>query len=75
MTAYQPLILNFLYALGGGLLTLAFMWLGARTFERMFSFSVAEELRKGNQAVGLVMLGVFVGVGIAIGLVVGMGLN
>ena len=33
------------------------------------------ELEKDNRAVGLVVLGIFVGVGIAIGLVIGMGLN
>jgi hypothetical protein len=32
-------------------------------------------LAKDNKAVGLVVMGIFVGVGLAIGLVVGLGLN
>jgi len=67
--------LNFLYAIIGGLLTLCFMWFGYKLFDRATHFNTSEELAKDNRAVGLVVLGIFVGVGIAIGLVIGMGLN
>ena len=67
--------LNFLYAIIGGLLTLCFMWFGYKLFDRTTHFNTSEELAKDNRAVGLVVLGIFVGVGIAVGLVIGMGLN
>ena len=38
-------------------------------------FNIGEELSKGNQAVGMMVMGMFIGVGIGIGLVVGLGLN
>ncbi|MBF0471449.1 MAG: DUF350 domain-containing protein [Gammaproteobacteria bacterium] len=59
----------------GGFLTLFFMWLGCRVFNHMLSFNISEELRKGNIAVGLMIMGIFVGIGIANGLVIGLGLN
>ena len=36
---------------------------------------VADELAKGNLAVGLMIMGIFIGIGTALGLVVGLGLN
>ena len=39
------------------------------------TFSVSEELGKGNIAVGLAVMGIFIGVGISLGLVIGLGLN
>ncbi len=71
----DPIVLNFLYAVMGGLLTLGFMWLGCRLFNRTVSFQIGEELAKGNVAVGLMVMGIFIGIGIALGLVIGMGLN
>lgn len=71
----NPLVLNLAYAIFGGLLTLGFMWLGCKLFNRTVPFSLAEELSKGNMAVGLMVMGMFIGVGIAMGLVIGMGLN
>ena len=69
------LLLNFAYALLGACFTIAFMALGFKVFDRMTPFNTAEELAKGNVAVGIVVGSIFVGVGIAIGLVIGMGLN
>ncbi len=66
---------NFLYAIVGGILTLAFMWIGYKVFDKTTPFDTAKQLANGNQAVGLVVLGIFLGVGVAIGLVIGMGLN
>jgi uncharacterized membrane protein YjfL (UPF0719 family) len=71
----DPIILNFFYAAIGGTMTLIFMWLGCKMFNRIVDFSLPEELAKGNQAVGMMVMGIFIGVGIAMGLVVGLGLN
>jgi hypothetical protein len=72
----DPILMNFLYAALGGLMTLAFMWLGCSLFNRVVcSFDIGDELAKGNQAVGMMVMGMFIGIGIGIGLVIGMGLN
>jgi len=72
---FIPILINFLYAILGGIVTIAFMWFGYKIFDKLTDFNTGEELAKGNMAVGLVVLGIFLGVGIAIGLVIGMGLN
>ena len=74
-TSLDPMLLNLLYAIVGGLLTLLFMWLGCKIFNHLVSFDLGEELAKGNQAVGLWLMGVMIGIGVALGLVIGMGLN
>jgi uncharacterized membrane protein YjfL (UPF0719 family) len=76
MTAtLDPIILNFIYTILGGLLTLFFMWLGCKIFNHMVCFNISEELHKGNTAVGMMLMGIFIGIGVALGLVIGMGLN
>lgn len=67
--------LNIAYSLIGGIITLVFMYAGYKLFDKLTHFDTSKELEKGNLAVGVVVLGIFVGVGIAIGLVVGLGLN
>jgi uncharacterized membrane protein YjfL (UPF0719 family) len=74
-TSLDPIILNFLYALAGGSLTLLFMWLGCKIFNHMVSFDIGQELAKGNIAVGLMLMGIMIGIGVALGLVIGLGLN
>jgi len=69
------MIVNFIYAIIGGFLTLFFMYIGYKIFDKFTEFSTSEELAKDNRAVGMVVLGIFIGVGIAIGLVIGLGLN
>jgi uncharacterized membrane protein YjfL (UPF0719 family) len=69
------MIINFIYSLMGGFLTLFFMYVGYKVFDKFTDFNTSEELAKDNRAVGMVVLGIFVGVGIAIGLVIGLGLN
>ena len=69
------IITNFIYSMIGGGLTLIFMFVGYKLFDKLTYFDTSKELEKDNRAVGLVVLGIFVGVGIAIGLVIGMGLN
>ncbi len=71
----DPIVLNFLYAAMGGLLTLIFMGLGWKLFNYRMSFDISEQLHKGNIAVGLMVVGIFIGVGVAMGLVIGLGLN
>ena len=71
----DPMLLNFLYAGLGGVMTLFFMWLGCKMFSHIVSFNIADELAKGNLAVGVMIMGIFVGIGVALGLVIGLGLN
>lgn len=76
MTAnLDPVLLNILYVCIGGLVTLMFMKLGCNLFNRMVSFNISDELAKGNIAVGLMVMGLFIGIGVALGLVIGLGLN
>lgn len=71
----DPIILNFVYTILGGCLTLFFMWLGCKIFNHMVCFNISEELHKGNTAVGMMLMGIFIGIGVALGLVIGLGLN
>jgi uncharacterized membrane protein YjfL (UPF0719 family) len=71
----DPIVLNFAYAAVGGFLTLFFMWLGCKVFSHIVNFSIQDELAKGNMAVGLMVMGIFIGIGTALGLVIGLGLN
>lgn len=71
----DPIVLNFLYAFIGGVMTLFFMWMGCRVFGHIVNFSIADKLAEGNVAVGLMMMGIFIGIGTALGLVIGLGLN
>ncbi len=71
----DPLLLNFLYACMGGFLTLLFMWLGCKVFSHIVNFSIPQQLNEGNLAVGVMIMGIFIGIGTAMGLVIGLGLN
>ncbi|HUT71197.1 MAG TPA: DUF350 domain-containing protein [Desulfatiglandales bacterium] len=69
------MIVNFIYSVIGGVLTLLFMYFGYKWFDRFTTFDTSDQLAKDNRAVGLVVMGIFVGVGVAMGLVIGLGLN
>ncbi|UCH06725.1 MAG: DUF350 domain-containing protein [Deltaproteobacteria bacterium] len=69
------MIVNFVYCVIGGVLTLLFMYFGYKWFDRFTTFDTSDQLAKDNRAVGLVVMGIFIGVGVAIGLVIGLGLN
>jgi uncharacterized membrane protein YjfL (UPF0719 family) len=69
------MIVNIVYSIIGGVLTLLFMYIGYRWFDKFTDFNTSDELAKDNKAVGLVVMGIFVGVGVAVGLVIGLGLN
>ena len=69
------MLVNFIYSVIGGVLTLLFMYFGYKWFDRFTAFDTSDQLARDNRAVGLVVMGIFVGVGVAIGLVIGLGLN
>ena len=71
----QIALLNLGYAVAGAVLTLVFMILGYKIFDKMTPFDTSKELAEKNIAVGMVVGSVFIGLGIAVGLVIGMGLN
>jgi uncharacterized membrane protein YjfL (UPF0719 family) len=75
MSTWDPMLLNLSYAALGGLMLIVFSWLGARLFSNVMGFKIRDELKAGNMAVGLAVLGIFVGMGIGMGLVIGMSLN
>ncbi len=66
---------NFLYAVFGVIITLIFMLLGFKLFDRITPFDTSKQLADNNVAVGIVVGSIFIGLGIAVGLVMGMGLN
>ena len=72
---FLTILLNFVYAVIGGFVTIFFMWFGFKIFDKLTHFDTSEELSKDNRAVGMVVMGIFIGIGVAIGLVIGMGLN
>ena len=75
MTDIPPIILNFVYVILGGILTLVFMKIGCSMFNKIVTFNISDELGKGNIAVGLMVMGLFIGIGTALGLVIGLGLS
>lgn len=72
---WSIVLMNLGYAVIGAVLTLFFMILGFRIFDRMTPFDTAEQLGDKNLAVGVVVGSIFIGLGIAVGLVIGLGLN
>ena len=68
-------LLNFAYAIVGAFLTLLFMVIGYKIFDKMTPFDTSKQLAEKNTAVGIVVGSIFIGLGIAVGLVIGMGLN
>ena len=68
-------LLNFLCAIFGAILTIAFMVIGYKVFDKITPFDTSKQLEEKNVAVGIVVGSIFIGLGIAVGLVIGMGLN
>jgi uncharacterized membrane protein YjfL (UPF0719 family) len=75
MTNFDPIILNLIYAMSGSTLSLLISWMASAIFERRMGFRLKDKLAEGNLAVGMVMLGIFVGNGIGMGIIIGMSLN
>ncbi len=69
------IFMNFFYAIVGGLLTIALMFLGFKIIDKLTKLDTSAELARGNVAVGAMVQGMFIGVGVAVGLVIGLGLN
>lgn len=74
-TSLDPIILNLLYATLGGLLGLLLSWLGGLVFQWRMGFRIRDELKSDNRAVGMVLMGIFIGNGIGMGLIIGLSLN
>ena len=72
---WQIVLLNFAYAVAGAIVSLVFMAVGYKLFDRITPFDTSRQLAEKNTAVGIVVGSIFIGLGIAIGLVIGMGLN
>ena len=72
---FNVILLNFIYAVLGGAITIFFMFAGYKIIDRLTHFNTSDELTKGNQAVGAMVQGMFIGIGVAVGLVIGLGLN
>ena len=68
-------LLNLGYAIVGAGITLVFIVIGYKMFDKMTPFDTSRQLAEQNIAVGIVVGSIFIGLGIAIGLVIGMGLN
>lgn len=75
MSNLDPILLNLGYAALGGLMLLVFSWMGARLFSNIMGFKIRDELKAGNLAVGIAVLGIFLGMGIGMGLVIGLSMN
>ncbi len=71
----NPVLLNVVYAITGGVLTLAFMLAAWWILKILTPFDVNEQLRNGNKAVGMMVMGFLIGVGLATGLVIGLSMN
>ncbi len=68
-------LMNFIYAILGSVITLVFMGIGYKLFDKITPFDTHIQLEKGNIAVGIVVGSIFIALGLAVGLVIGMGLN
>jgi uncharacterized membrane protein YjfL (UPF0719 family) len=71
----DPIVLNLTYAALGGTLMLVCGWVATRFFMHVAGFDVRAELKAGNIAVGLALMGIFLATGIGLGLVIGLSLN
>ena len=72
---FAILLYNLAYAFCGAVMSLLFMMIGYRIFDRMTPFDTSRQLREKNVAVGIVVGSIFIGLGVSVGLVIGLGLN
>ena len=70
-----PVMINFIYATTGTFIAIVFMILSFWLIDKITPYQTANELKKGNMAVGLVVSFSFVAIAIVVGLVIGLGLN
>ncbi|BCE01482.1 DUF350 domain-containing protein [Marinicellulosiphila megalodicopiae] len=72
---FTIILINFTYAIIGSFVAIFMMVIGYKMFDKITPFDTAKELQSGNLAVGVVVAGIFIGLGLTFGLVMGMGLN
>ena len=68
-------LVNFMVALVGVFLAIEAMLYGYRRLDRSTNYDTSTQLEQGNQAVGLAVGGLFVGIGIVVGFVIALGVN
>jgi len=66
------LLVNIALALVGAFLAIQLMIYAYRQLDKLTPFDTAEQLKAGNQAVGMVVAGLFIGIGIVIGLIMAL---
>jgi len=72
---FQSIWANFLCAIAGGSLAIFFMIAGFRLLSGLFVLSISAELQEKNVAVGMAVMGMFIGIGLAVGLAIGLSLH
>jgi uncharacterized membrane protein YjfL (UPF0719 family) len=75
MHIIENLIINFVYAAFGILMTLAAMYYGTILLDKMTDFDTSDQIKAGNTAAGIVYGCLLIGISIAVGQVVAAGLN
>ena len=69
------MIRNFIYAIVGVMVGMVSSIVTYKLINRSTHFDIPNELEKGNQAVGVVVGGIFIMIGLIVGLIIGMSLN
>lgn len=75
MESLNPIFLNFIYAVIGGVLMLIFVAIAYFLFRNTLGYKIRDELKEGNVAVGLAVMGLFIAFGIGMALVIGLALS
>jgi len=75
MMLLSPMLLNLIYATAGSALSLIISWIAIAIFQKRMGFLLRDALADRNLAVGIVMMGVFIGNGVGMGIIIGMSLN
>jgi len=71
----KVLLVNFAVALVGSFLGIEIMIYAYRRLDKLTKFDTSKELEAGNQAVGMVVGGLFIGIGLIIGLIMALGVS
>lgn len=75
LTMLELTAINLIYAFFGGLVLIFLCWIAGHVAAKGFKFKISDQLREGNIAVGLAVLGIFLGLGIGLGLVIGLSMQ
>ncbi len=62
-------------AIYGGIVAVFFMVVGFRFLAGMLALDISNELQEKNAAVGMAVMGMYIGIGVAIGIVVGLAIH